>query len=102
MSRGAWADANGSPVLAHPSWRRDGRELLYMVRDGRSLMSVAVTPGDPPAFGEPQQVFRLPVTAREIVELTDHDKFVLALASDEVAHSSATVIVNWTKLLEKK
>jgi hypothetical protein len=64
-------------------------------------MSVAVTPGAPLLFGEPQPLFRSPVTAREIVETPDHVKFVLALARDEVAHSSATVIVNGTKLLQR-
>ncbi len=102
VSHGAWAEVNGGRELGHPSWRRDGRELLYIAKDGRSLMSVAVTPGDPLVFGEPQLLFRLPVTAREIVETPDHDKFVLAVARDEVAHSSATVIVNWTKLLERR
>ena len=102
VSHGAWADVNGGRSLGHPSWRRDGRELLYMARDGRSLMSVAITPGDPPAFGEPRLLFRLPVSAGEIVATPDHDKFVLAVARDEVAHSSATVIVNWTKLLERR
>jgi hypothetical protein len=65
-------------------------------------MSVAVTPGDPPVFGEPQLLFRLPVTASEIVQMPDHDKFVLVLARDEVAYTSATVIVNWTKLLDRR
>jgi hypothetical protein len=102
VSHGAWAEVNGGRAVACPSWRRDGRELLYIARDGRSLMSVAVTPGEPLVFGEPQLLFRLPVTAREMVPTPNHDKFVLAVARDEVAHSSATVIVNWTKMLDKK
>jgi eukaryotic-like serine/threonine-protein kinase len=102
VSHGAWADVSGNRELGHPSWRWDGRELLYVARDGRSLMSVSVTPGDPPAFGEPRLLFRLPITAGEIVATPDHNKFVLSVARDEVAHSSATVIVNWTKLLERR
>ncbi len=45
---------------SRPQWRRDGRELYFIARDGR-LMAVSVTPtGSRVQIGEPQVLFEAP------------------------------------------
>src|SRR5262249_46071609 len=45
-----------APEGSHPAWRRDGKEILYIGREG--LMSVAVeTSGNDLRFGTPRRLF---------------------------------------------
>ena len=81
-------------------WRRDGRELLYFAADSRTLMVVPVTPGASPTFGEPRPLFRLANAVADIVVGPDLDRFLLSITRDEEGRSTATVILDWTGLLD--
>ena len=100
VSRGAWTDPNASGRIGEPVWRRDGRKLMYAAADGRTLMSVTVTPGNPLTFGEPRRMFRLSSAVTDMVASPDLDRFILSITRDEEGRPTATVILNWPRLLE--
>ncbi len=95
ISHGAWCAPNGENRIGKPRWSSDGREIVYTATDARTLMSVAVTPGDPPRFSEPHALMRLPDAVADVAEQPDLQRFLVALIRDEEGRSSATVIVNW-------
>jgi len=63
-------------------------------------MTAAVTPGDPPAFAEPQPLFRLGNAVADIAVSRNLDRFVLSIVRDEEGRSAATILLNWPQLLE--
>jgi Tol biopolymer transport system component len=95
ISHGAWCAPNGENRIGKPRWSSDGREIIYTAPDARTLMSVAVTPGDPPRFSEPRALMRLPDAVADVAEQPDLQRFLVALIRDEEGRSSATVIVDW-------
>ena len=100
VSRGAFAEPTASTRIGLPVWRRDGRELLYVAADGHTLMVVPVTPGDPPSFGPPQALFRLPNSVADIAVSPGLDRFVLSITREEEGRSAATILLHWPQLLE--
>jgi Tol biopolymer transport system component len=100
VSRGAGIDPTAATRVGSPVWRRDGRELLYAAADGRTLMTVAVTPGNPPAFGVPRPLFRLANSVADIAVSPGLDRFLLSITREEEGRSVATILLNWPKLLE--
>ena len=103
---------------AEPIWRRDGKEIFYLASD-RTLMTVPVTLGEVPQFGQPVALFKTglpPQTSppQFVFDVsTDGQHFLLNLpASQGVAQAAAqpaapppappmTVVVNWTSLLTR-
>jgi len=102
VSQGAWTDAAVLSRIGIPVWRRDGRELLYTAADGRTLMSVEVTPGPTLSFGTPRRLFRLAGAVTDVAAGRDLDQFLLSITHEEEGRSTATVILNWPRLLEKR
>ncbi len=87
--------------VGRPSWRRDGRELIYMAADGRTVLSVEVRPGTPPDFSTPRPLFTLPAGTREMMVSTPaHDRFLIGLDRGQSGRVGLTVLTNWTALLE--
>jgi serine/threonine protein kinase len=82
-------------------WRKDGREILYPGADGSTMVSVEIGPGPGFHAGTPRALFRLPVNTFNVAIVPDGRKF-LAIAPDTgftpPAHS---VVLNWTRLLER-
>ena len=100
VSRGAYCNPNAASRIGLPVWRRDGRELLYVAADGRTLMVVDVTPGDPPRFGEPRPLFRLGGAVADVAASADLERFVLSITIEEEGRSAASLLLNWPRLLE--
>lgn len=98
VSRGASALRGAS--IGRPAWRRGGRELLYVAADERTLMTVSVTPADPPVFGEPQALFQLPKAVADVGAGPNLEKFLLCINDEEKERSAATVLLNFPKLIE--
>jgi Tol biopolymer transport system component len=101
ISHGAWSTPNGENRIGKPRWSSDGREIIYTAPDARTLMSVTVTPGDPPRFSEPRALMRLPDAVADVAEQPDLQRFLVALIRDEEGRSAATVIVDWKPSLRK-
>jgi Tol biopolymer transport system component len=102
VSHGAWTEPNAAVLMGQPAWRRDGRELAYIGPDAHSVMSVAVSPGNPPVFGEPRLLFRYPSAVADIAMSPGLDRFVLSIIREDEGRSAATVVLHWPKLLEAR
>jgi Tol biopolymer transport system component len=109
---GKWIISNGGGLA--PRWRRDGKELLFLTLDLRTLMAAAVS--DTPAFkaGVPVALFGASVqnniaTGGAVTSgfnwdvTADGKKFLLAtIAREENQQSPITVVLNWTEELKQR
>jgi hypothetical protein len=98
---GAYADPTMWNRIGRPLWSRDGRELLYVAADGRTMLSVEVRPGSPLEFGTPQPLFRLPPGTADLCAAPGLDRFLLAVPREGQENPVATVLMNWPALLER-
>jgi len=102
---GKWlVSTNGG---SHPRWRRDGKELFYLVPDGK-LMAVAVKAGSTFDAGVPRVLFETRVPRAAIALLVspyavsaDGQRFLIQTTSREATSSSVTVVLNWTAGLKR-
>lgn len=86
-----------------PLWSRDGRELFYLGSDD-TLTAVAVSGGPVLAVGQPQALFRAPISSnaplyrsfyrRHYAASRDGTRFAVA-AVDPEGSNPPTVMVNW-------
>ncbi|MEO5989966.1 MAG: protein kinase [Candidatus Eisenbacteria bacterium] len=97
---GAYAHPTSQNLLGRPAWKRDMRELLFIAADGRTVMAAAVDPGDPPVFGKPRALFRLPASVVDLYPTRDLDRFLVEKVPEEEGRSEATALINWWGLLE--
>ena len=89
-----------------PIWRRDGRELFYVAKDGM-LTSVAIRPaGARPALGDLQPLFPIryvvsgPEPAQRPYDVApDGERFVVIRRAPDVEPDDAVFVVNWTRAL---
>jgi Tol biopolymer transport system component len=89
-----------------PIWRRDGRELFYVAKDGM-LTSVAIRQqGARPAVGDPQPLFPIryvvsgPEPAQRPYDVApDGERFVVIRRAPDVEPDDAVFVVNWTRAL---
>jgi DNA-binding winged helix-turn-helix (wHTH) protein/Tol biopolymer transport system component len=89
-----------------PHWRRDEREIFYVAPD-RSLMAVAVTPGEIPQLGPPRRLFRLPTITRDRLNIahydvsTDGQRFLVHTVATGAQADSLKMLVNWTAAVNR-
>ncbi len=83
-----------------PNWRRDGRELVYVTRDGR-MMSVGVQQsGSSLEFGPPRPLFKVRMlyaasVFHEFDVAPDGQSFLVGTAIGDPKAPPPAVIVNW-------
>jgi eukaryotic-like serine/threonine-protein kinase len=87
-----------------PAWGPDGRELFYVSPENR-LMRVAVTTGSSFDAGVPEPLFgvtlaRLNIRNRYRVA-PDGQRFLVLTPQGDLANPPTTVLLNWTRLLER-
>jgi hypothetical protein len=92
--------ANNAAGVGRPAWRRDGRELIYLAPDRRTVISVDVRPGPPAEFGTPHVRFKLPVDAVSLTPAPDFDRFLLSVERGSAGRVVVTLLLNWTGLVE--
>jgi DNA-binding winged helix-turn-helix (wHTH) protein/Tol biopolymer transport system component len=86
---------------AQPEWRRDGRELFYLSRDG-TLMVVDVSTGAIFEAGRPQPLFPLPIAGdvigyrNQYAVAPDGQRFVVDAAGPR---DPIQIVVNWHGLI---
>jgi Tol biopolymer transport system component/predicted Ser/Thr protein kinase len=96
---GKWQISNGGGYA--PRWSNDGREIFYIGPDLRTVMSVAIEPGEVFRPGAPRELFKLPVAMNSAVTdqgfaiSPDGKTFVFALPGQESSISSITVVLGW-------
>ncbi len=91
-----------------PVWRRDGKELFFVSRDGM-LMSVAVTEGNSRLeTGAPQPLFEIRLNdtilpfRRKYDVYPDGERFLVIRRAAESDPDTVVVALNWTGMLRKK
>jgi hypothetical protein len=92
--------SKGGATFGAAIWRADGKELLYLTRDG-TLMSVAVE--TEPTFkvsGPPQALFRAPAGVLFFDVSTDGERFLIPVPEGVGASAPPyKVVLNWTSTL---
>jgi len=90
-----------------PRWRRDGKEMFYLAHDGK-LMAVDVKTGTGFEAGPPAVLFqtrtRQPISAMDFYSYdvtADGQKFLVNTKLDASNTSPLSVILNWTREVEK-
>ena len=90
-----------------PRWRRDGKELFYIARDGR-LMAADVKSGAGFEAGSPIALFqthpRQPISAMDFFSYdvtSDGQKFLVNTRVDTSNSAPLSVILNWASEMEK-
>jgi serine/threonine protein kinase len=109
---GQWTVSNSGGVA--PRWRRDGKELLFLTPDFRTVMAVEVSYTPSLKIGVPVPVFKATISNRVPTgggdsynfnwDVTaDGKKFLLATAAtqENVPQPPVSVVLNWTALLKK-
>ncbi|MGH9658216.1 MAG: hypothetical protein ACRD96_06705, partial [Bryobacteraceae bacterium] len=86
---------------SQPRWRRDGKELFYVSRDGR-MMAVEIKTTPQFQVTVPKALFQsgildFTVTAIHRYDVAPDGRFLIASFLDETASSPITVVMNWQK-----
>jgi serine/threonine protein kinase/Tol biopolymer transport system component len=83
-----------------PQWRGDGREIIYLGVDGRTVMSVPIETEPQLRAGTPRPLFRSPAGTVAGVATPDTQRFLYAISESAGEQVSLTVIMNWLSLVE--
>jgi Tol biopolymer transport system component len=82
-------------------WTRDGRQLVFLGGDLRSLWRVDLQPGEAVGVGTPKQIATLPPDIVSVDAMPDRQRF-LAIAPERTGTGSVTVVQNWLAALAAK
>jgi eukaryotic-like serine/threonine-protein kinase len=83
-----------------PLWRRDGKELFYLSRDGMA-MAVAVSTGGVFQAGIPKALFKVPPGVLFWDATADGKRFLMTAPSAAAVQAKFTVVLNWQAGLKK-
>ena len=91
------------PVTTHggtdPLWGRDGKTLFYVRASNADLLSVKVTPGNPPQFGSPVRIHPGPLEYPSGHSFAVHPREDrLLIAPSSAPRGDITVLLNWKSL----
>ncbi|MBI3049747.1 MAG: serine/threonine-protein kinase [Acidobacteria bacterium] len=105
VDAGRWQVSTGGGT--RPLWARNGRELFYLVGQGR-VMAVPIQPGPTFVFGNPQVIVDGPYLAPEpgrTYDVSPDGKRFLMIKESGVDQGSApreiVVVLNWTEELKR-
>ncbi|MGH9538509.1 MAG: hypothetical protein ACRD3H_11325, partial [Terriglobales bacterium] len=90
-----------------PRWRKDGRELFYLSREGK-LVAVSVSAGASFEASSPVTLFqtrrRPPISSQDLFSYAvsdDGQRFLIATNVDEANTAPLSVVLNWASEMEK-
>ena len=90
-----------------PRWRKDGKELFYLSRDGK-IMAVSVASGPSFESSSPVALFqahcRQPISSQDLfcyAVSEDGKKFLIATKVDAANTAPLSVFLNWASEMEK-
>jgi len=90
---GSFSDLQKGSVTTR--WRSDGREILFFSPDGRTVMSIPVTPGAELTAGVPVPLFKLPPEVDVVTPSPDGQKFYACVANQTFSRGLIRVVQNW-------
>jgi hypothetical protein len=79
-------------------WTRDGRAVVLLGSDLRTLSRVDVEPGDTLGVGKPRLLTRLPADNVFVDAMPDRQRFI-AIAPERTGTGSVTILQNWRAAL---
>jgi len=82
-------------------WTRDGRQLVLIGGDLRTLSRVDLVPGATLSAGPPRPFAKLPADIVWVDAMPDRQRF-LAIAPERTGTGSVTVVQNWRAALAQK
>ena len=93
----------GSLGGTYPKWRRDGKELFYFAID-KKFMAVEIKPGGTFQAGIPQALFEAALlnSSARFAVTANGQRFLIPTQVADGSFAPATVVVNWTKIIEGK
>ena len=81
----------------YPRWRRDGKELFFVSREGIVMVASVSRRSSELVFGSPRPLFRVPPLAPYFsFEISPDGKEVLVNSAAEHGSAPITVVMNWT------
>ena len=83
-----------------PRWRRDGRELFYLMTDGR-VMAVLIKPGTEFDAGSPTPLFKADPLSRDYDVTADAQRFLFIASAPGTQLLPFAVALNWTTELNR-
>jgi Tol biopolymer transport system component len=81
-------------------WRQDGREILFMASDGRTIMTAAVTSQDPLSVSSPRPLVRLPAAFVDVDASRDAERFYVIIPNGTSGRSVINLVMNWAPELK--
>src|SRR5207249_3810644 len=105
----SWPDTGGKWQVSRdggrePVWRRDGKELFYVVEADGRIMAVPIRTGSGFEFGMPQALFQ---TSMPVIPFCKYDvsadgqRFLVNSVVGEFRSNPITLIQNWTAEAKK-
>jgi Tol biopolymer transport system component len=91
---------NIQTVALPPTWRSDGREILYSAPDARQVMSIPVTPGPALETGTPVALFKLPRDVHFVTVDSGGQRFIACVANESFSRGLIRIVKNWSGALE--
>jgi len=82
-------------------WTRDGRQLVMLGSDLRTLSRVDLQPGETLGVSKPVQFARLPADIVWVDAMPDRQRF-LAIAPERSSTGSVTLVQNWREAIRNK
>ena len=82
-------------------WTPDGRRIVYVSDDWRTLWRVDIQSGSPTRVSAPVKIATLPPNVDYIDAMPDRQKF-LALVPERPGQGSITIVENWLAALNGK
>ena len=79
-------------------WTADGRAVVLLGSDLRTLSRVDVQPGDTLGVGKPRLLTRLPADNVFVDAMPDRQRFI-AIAPERTGTGSVTIVQNWRAAL---
>jgi len=86
--------------LGFVRWRRDGKEILFMGRDGQTIMAAEVSSLEPLQIATPRALLRLPHGCVDFAESPEGQRFYATMPNGTPGRPVMNVVMNWTSELE--
>jgi Tol biopolymer transport system component len=83
----------------NPRWRRDGKEIFFLMLDSTVTASGVNLKGETVEIGTPHPLFKLPTLEWDVSP--DGQRFLVAIPTDENGGEEIRVVQNWTAGLKR-
>jgi Tol biopolymer transport system component len=91
--------ANGGGISG---WRRDGREIMFVSQDFKSVYACDVTTAPTFHASVPHLLFRFPEGTQAGSLASDFQRVLLPVQADDSAPATVTVALDWASQLQKR